>query len=60
MNKKQNELYDWLPKKFTRRQAMEICKQIGLNERYFEISLRRKKWNDKFQRVFQGEYEKVE
>jgi len=60
MNKKQNELYDWLPQKFTSKQAMEICKHIGLSERYFEISMRRKKWNAKFQKVFQGQYEKVE
>ena len=57
---KQQELYNWLPKEFTRQMAIDVCKGIGLNERYFDNSMRRKSWSSKFERVFFGQYKKIE
>jgi hypothetical protein len=59
MNIKQKELYEKLPNQFTSKQAKEICSSIGLNERYFEISLNRKEWKCMFKKVFHGVYLKT-
>lgn len=54
-----DNLYQMLPEHFTLAQAKTICVRLGLNERRFETSLRKKDFSALFRRAAKGEYSKI-
>ena len=52
-------LYQTLPDEFTRKDAVEVCKRINLNDRRFDIAMRRKDFSVLFRKAAQGKYSKV-
>ena len=51
-------LYQTLPETFTRKEAAEICTRINLQERRFDVSIRRKDFAPLFQKTGHGQYSK--
>lgn len=52
-------LYQTLPAEFTRAEAVDVCKKININERRFDVSIRRKDFKPLFIKTSQGKYRKV-
>lgn len=52
-------LYQSLPDEFTRKEAQDTCIRINLNPRRFDVSLRRKDFQQLVVKVAQGKYRKV-
>jgi hypothetical protein len=48
-----------LPVKFTKKEAENIFKSLGLTERYFENFTRKKCFNQYYNRIFHGVYERI-
>lgn len=51
-------LYQSLPSEFTRKEAVEVCTRINLNERRFDVSMRRKDFKELFIKSSTGKYTK--
>ena len=51
-------LYQSLPDEFTRKDAVDVCKRLNLNERRFDVSIRRKDFAVLFRKIGQGKYTK--
>jgi len=52
-------LYQSLPETFTRKEAQAICKRINIDERKFEVSMRRKDFKALFRKIEYGVYQKL-
>lgn len=48
-----------LPEKFTKQQAIDICIELELSKRFFEVSMRKKSFKDVIKRYSQGVYIKT-
>ncbi len=56
--KELERLYQALPESFTRKEAVEICKRNNINERRFDVSMRRKDFAGLFLKLEHGSYKK--
>lgn len=52
-------LYQTLPDEFTRKDAVDCCTRININERRFDVSIRRKDFAALFRKAGQGKYVKL-
>jgi len=52
-------LYQALPDEFTRKEATDACTRININERRFDVSIRRKDFAALFVKLGHGKYRKV-
>jgi hypothetical protein len=52
-------LYQSLPETFSRKEAQAICKRINIDERKFDVSMRRKDFKALFRKIEYGVYQKL-
>jgi hypothetical protein len=52
-------LYKMLPDEFNAKEAAEICHKLGLNNRRFEVSVRKKDFGALFRKMGHGKYQKL-
>lgn len=59
LTESQKALYEALPENFTRKEAVQVCVNIGQTRNAFEVAMRSKNFSSEIHRVSQGRYRKL-
>lgn len=59
LTESQQQLYNALPEKFTRKEAVQVCVSIGQSVNAFEVAMRSQNFSSEIHRIAQGRYRKL-